>query len=253
MIDQVRAITVSVNYHDFLAVTLPWNKSIFKSISVVTHPDDEQTLEVCRQNEVEVFTTEVFYERGAKFNKYAAIEQSLDYFGRHGWMAIIDADTCISHRAQEFVLNPGNLYIPRRRMCPHDIPEIPEERLWRRMAMDSGSMGRMQLWSGYCQIFHADDPALQSLPWFETTWATAAVADSRFSERWPESRKRRPSYEVLHIGPQRQNWAGRVTPYRDGTRHPNTEYHRTSMETMLKQRKGKRGDDRYALEKLKGD
>lgn len=253
MLEQSRAVTVSVHYHDYLSVTLPHNKEKFSDILVVTHPDDEKTLDVCRENDVQVFTTEVFYERNAKFNKYAAIEQSLDYFGRQGWMTIIDADTCMSGWAHEVSLDENLLYIPRRRMAPADTVSIPEERLWRRFKLDSGNERRTQMWSGYCQIFHASCRRLNGIPWFETTWSTAAGPDTRFSDLWPESERRRTAFEVLHIGHQRENWAGRVTPFQDGTLHPNSVINRASLETILKQRRGKTGDDRYALEKLKGD
>ena len=49
MVVKIEAVTVCVNYGDFLAVTAEWNRHLFDQWVVVTTPDDELTREVCRK------------------------------------------------------------------------------------------------------------------------------------------------------------------------------------------------------------
>lgn len=45
---RIEAITVSVNYDDFLAETLPLNRPLFDDMIVVTTPEDVETQRICR-------------------------------------------------------------------------------------------------------------------------------------------------------------------------------------------------------------
>lgn len=80
----MRAVLVSVNYHDILMHTLPWNRHHFTDVMVVTseRKEDDPTFEIAQANECHVWRTNIFWERGAKFNKWAALEEALDMFGR---------------------------------------------------------------------------------------------------------------------------------------------------------------------------
>src|SRR5687767_3450300 len=94
----VRVIVTCVDYHDILALTLPYNRDQFESILVVTHPEDSKTIAVASEHGADLFLTEIFYERNAVFNKFAAIEQGLDYMGKYGWLCILDADIAVQSK-----------------------------------------------------------------------------------------------------------------------------------------------------------
>lgn len=88
----MRAILVSVDYGDVLALTLPHNRHHFSDVMVVTAPRDAETIDAAEAAGARIFLTESFWEGGADFNKFRALEQGLDAFGREGWLAIMDAD-----------------------------------------------------------------------------------------------------------------------------------------------------------------
>lgn len=212
----MRAILVSVDYSDILGLTLPWNRHHFTEVMVVTSTTDTRSREVAWANRCQVFATDAFYRDGAVFNKWLALEGGLDAFGRDGWLCIMDADVCWPRDADLSGIVPGNLYTPLRRMMPAIPQEIPAEQEWSRWPLH-----RQQVeWAGYTQVFFGSDLMLGPPPWHETNWRHAGGADSFFQARWPQSRKLRPPFEVLHIGESGRNWCGRATPYADGTVHP---------------------------------
>lgn len=214
----LRAIMVAVNYADLLAVTLPANRHHFSEVMVVTDkPSSEKVIPLAQANGASVCITNRFYENGAAFNKWAALEYALDLFGREGWLCVMDADVIWPYVAP---LDPkiGELWSPLRRMAPWPIssPSIDPSRaeaLWSLYSIHR-NVGE---WAGYSQVFHADDPALGPAPWHEVDWAHAGGADSLFQRKWPAELKRRPLWECLHLGNPGANWYGRATPLADGT------------------------------------
>jgi len=230
-----RAIIISVDFADALNVSLPFNRNQFKSTLVVTHPNDTDTADVARQYGADVLMTKVFYEREAVFNKFAALELGLEYMGRHGWIAILDADVLFPRKLSAWTKRIGCLYTPRRRMYP-TIPlsheDVPEERKWRQYKYPYPK----DLFDGYCQIFHASDPVLGRAPWHMTNWKWCSGPDFFFQQKWKERDKVRPQFDVLHLGEPRKNWAGRVTPFADGTVHQNAEKHADINRLFLRDR-----------------
>lgn len=240
----MRAIMVAVNYTDLLAVTLPYNRHHFDEVHIVT--DEKclhEVLPIADANDASVWHTELFYERGASFNKWAALEWGLDQIGREGWLCLMDADVLWpkAARFQEVVLGQrvdtmndrnrhflriGQLTTPLRRMAPWPVDVvaeqrgsgftkafertkegyvIPSEQSWSRYPIHRN----VREWAGYSQIFHASDPVLGPPPWHEVDWKHAGGADSIFQRKWPAERKVRPPWEVLHLGEAGKNWFGR--------------------------------------------
>jgi glycosyltransferase involved in cell wall biosynthesis len=93
--EPITAVIVCVEYDDLLAITLPHNRPFFDQVIVVTTPEDVRTQAICVANNAKCLTTRVFYERGAAFNKGAALERGFDLAGREGWFAVMDADILI--------------------------------------------------------------------------------------------------------------------------------------------------------------
>lgn len=230
----MNAITVCVDFADILSITLPYNRHHFEQIMVVTTRDDIDTQYVAQKNQCHIWMTDAFYEDGAAFNKWKALEQGLDMLGRNGWICIMDADVLwpkkILIRDDVWLgiggslISCGQLCTPFRRMW-ENWPELnvesvgttqgllPAETVWNKFPLHR----QQHEFAGYSQIFHADDPHLGPAPWHETDWIHAGGADSFFQMKWPDSCKVRPPFEVLHLGPAGQNWFGRATPKADGT------------------------------------
>lgn len=244
----MRAILVSVDYSDLLSVTLPYNLHHFKSVCVVTSPADHNTRDLCDDMRVECYITDAFYRNGATFNKWLALEEGLNWYGRHGWICIMDADVLWPKNGSDILqryLRPGFLYTPLRRMFTDITKPLPPENEWNRYPIHRN----LQEWAGYSQVFAANDSVLGDPPWHEIDWRHAGGADSFFQAKWPRHRKIRPPFNVLHIGPTGENWMGRSSPLLDGTILEQSEERRAKMAEMWANRK-RVGRGRFEGEKL---
>jgi hypothetical protein len=216
----VKSLIVSVDYSDILSISLPYNRHHFSDVLIVTSPADETTVgDIARKSNASLFVTDLFYANGAIFNKWAPLESGLDKLGRDGWIALLDADVLWPKVLPSLSLEIGNLYGPVRRMypkIPQNFDQIPTESDWTKYPIHRN----LAEIAGYTQVFHADDPVLGPPPWHDTSWTHAGGSDSFFQAKWPNSRKVRPPFEVLHMGTPGANWCGRATPYADGTVPP---------------------------------
>lgn len=242
----IRAIMVAVDYADLLAQTLPYNRHHFEEVMVVTSLDDWECAQIAHKNDCVVHATDTFYHHGAAFNKWAALEEGLNHFGREGWLCIMDADVAWPKKLpDDWELKPGCLYSPNRRMYPL-IDAIPQESLWQGYRIHRN----IAEWAGYSQIFHASDPVLGPAPWHEVNWMHAGGADSFFQSKWAAANKIRPSFEVLHLGPSGENWCGRSTAYATGSRNPSADARLEQLKSFIRGRVGKEGVERFAHEKI---
>ena len=118
---KLEAVTVCVDYADFLAATLPHNKHLFDRMVIVTTPSDKRTQELCEYWHVQCIQTEAFFDRGDKFNKARGINVGFDNLSMDDWVLHLDADIYLPPRARSFLeignLNPQALYGVDRLMC----------------------------------------------------------------------------------------------------------------------------------------
>lgn len=261
----LRAIMTCVDYWDFLAVTLPYNRHHFSEVMVVTSLYDDRTTEVAHANDCRTFHTDLFHRNGAFFNKWAALEAGLDELGREGWLCIMDPDVLwptslevtteprslyFDDVVSTITLLPGQLAAPLRRMYDDFTGEIPEEDHWDEYPIHRN----VSEWAGYSQIFHADDPHLPAPPWHATDWVHAGGADSFLQQKWPKESKIRPQFNVLHVGKHGHNWFGRTTDYLDGTEVSKevADRRRARLNKMRVDRKTNRGSSQpFKGERLK--
>ncbi len=263
----MNAIIVSVDYTDLLSLTLPYNRHHFNRVMIVTSVQDYGNVQpVAEKHNCDVYETNSFYDHGATFNKWLALEQGLDELGRRGFICVMDADILWPKDLHGWKPEKGYLYSPLRHMhedlrqrfehyeepkpgklggsWPTAISVIPPERDWWQFPIHRN----ISEWAGYTQIFHADDPYLGKPPWYETDWKHAGGADSFFQLKWPLIYKRRPPWECLHLGPAGQNWCGRATPYIDGTIDPQAEVRRSRTRDFIRRRRP--GDGKFDHEKI---
>lgn len=243
---QLNAVLVSVDYADILSITLPYNRRHFNHVTVVTTPEDKATINTAVRNGARTYETHLFYADGADFNKWRALEAALDFWGRDGWLCLMDADVLWPKQAQLPELEIGNLYSPLRHMLLEPDPNnLPPESKWGHYPLHP----QQREWAGFTQIFHGDDPALGDPPWHQTDWKHAGGADSFFQQRWSDSNKIRLPWNVLHLGPGGSNWCGRTTPdLTDGSRPPQAPQRTARLQGYLAARRRNRGftDERLA-------
>lgn len=247
----VRALIVCVEYADILALTLPHNAEFLSEVMIVSTETDFATRRLAKEFEIPIHLTNVFYRRGAHFNRFAAIEEGLNVFGRHGWLLLLDADIAIPKFRHPFTPVVGRVYTPYRRVLKvhrfNPSEGLPEQHTWaghKRPLMKDEQ-------SGYFQLFHASDPALGRPPWHSLDWTWAGNADVAFQNRWQVANRVRPPFEVLHIGVPKENWTGRVSPFLDGSVHPDAEVRKDHREMLLRSRIVAGKVDINAKEKLK--
>lgn len=242
----MRAILVCVDYADLLAVTLPYNRHHFDDVAVVTSSGDTKTLQVAREHGAQVIVTDLFFEAGAVFNKWKALEYGLSQFGRQGWLCLMDADVLWPKQLPPGIyFRQGYLYTPLRRMFTDTSKPLPPESEWGNYPIHRN----IAEWAGYSQIFHASDPVLGPAPWHEINWRHAGGADSFFQQKWPADRKVRPRFEVLHIGEAGVNWCGRASAYLDGRLPADAGERREQVRRFIRQRRANPPDSRYAHER----
>lgn len=246
----MKVVTVCVDYSDFLSLTLPRNARHFDLVVVVSTPQDHATAAVVRSvPNALLYTTGAFYEGGAAFNKGAALESAFDLLGRGdglGWFAVIDADTAMPERIDWPELNPQCLYSPLRRMMV-DLPSppaLPPDGEWSRWPLHP----QRREWAGFFQLAHADAVPLLPRPWYPTDWRHAGGCDSEFQAKWPQGRKVRLPFEVLHLGPAGVNWMGRSSPGADGILPEGATERVAELRRLRRLRRP--GPDCFAAEKL---
>lgn len=244
----MRAILVSVDYGDILALTLPRSRGHFKELMIVSdlRSGDKKTATLAGEYGCHLHLTDIFYEGGASFNKWAALEQGLDHFGRDGWICLLDADIVFPLKIPDFPLEAGCLYSPLRRMQTDVTRVIPPDSDWEMLPIHRNTAE----WAGYCQIFHGSDPVLGKPPWHETNWKHAGGADSFFQQKWPQDRKIRPPFEVLHLGPAGENWFGRASRYTDGNYPVGSSERLERMRSLWRERKQQPRGHEFDKEKL---
>lgn len=209
----MRAILVSVDYTDLLTLTLPYNRHHFDDVCVVTSLKDHGVADLAMAYNCKLYRTDAFYDDGATFNKWKALEAALDWYGREGWMCIMDADVLWPKQIPAYAAQFGCIHTPLRRMWVDVTKPVPREEDWKNVPLHPQQVE----FAGYTQIFHADDPHLGKAPWHEINWRHAGGADSFFQMKWPQQNKVRPPFEVLHLGYAGTNWCGRASKYVDGT------------------------------------
>ncbi len=216
---RIEAVTVCVNYADFLARTLPTVRSQVDAMAVVTAPFDADTARLAAGHGCSVLATDAFY-RGDAFNKGRALEEffASDVFELGGWVLVVDADIALPPTAraviERMVLQPDTLYGASRLACPTSAD-------WDCIGAEQGAwhVDHLQPFPVRAELagfFHLFRPGAMKRPWYPTDWGHAGGQDSVFEQRWPKQRKERLPIATVHLGDHRANWFGRVTPRWDG-------------------------------------
>lgn len=223
-----RGIVICVNYDDLLSITLPLNLLHLSECCVVTSRKDIRTQELASRfpAKVELLVTDAFTRHGARFNKGLAMEEGLDFFGRHGRMLIWDADTLFPYDMSLEGFVDGNL---------HGAPRLIMEdaKLWS-PGLDWSKFPKTydKELPGYFQLFDAADPVLAQRPWYDPTFRHAGGCDSYFHDLWPKQKWTRLPFNVLHLGPRDVNWFGRASGRIDGLVLTDTERNATDCKRL---------------------
>ena len=209
-LDKLTAVTVCVNYADFLAQTVS-NRDYFDDWIVVTCREDEATRGLCAAHGMRVHVSEQLGPWGDCFDsaylKAPVINEVLDTLPRDGWVLLLDADLLLPQRFRER-LNSYNLY-PRalyglygRREC-----DSWEEYAWRRPVEPwAENIGYCTRILGFFQLFRLDQP-VNRYPYERPK--LEMHDDLCFQYAFKPTLRRLLPFTGLHVGPPRVNWGGR--------------------------------------------
>ena len=246
----IEAVTVCVDYSDFLAHAILFNKQAFDRWVVVTSPADEATRRLCEYHDIEFVVTHEFHVDGAQpgsklsgkgaiyeppFSKARGINEGLKHLKKTGWVVHIDADTVLPPRARDMFelakLDPSFLYGIDRLMCKsfedwyrHLVfPELQHEpNFWIRgnsfplnvrigPHRDNGWLP-----PGFFQMWHPQGSGKAEYP--QDHSATAGRTDVNFSFSFPRERRALiPEIFAIHLESEEvhmgANWKGRRTKF----------------------------------------
>ena len=207
-LSKIDVIIVSVDYNDFLPITLENNIKIFDSITVVTSINDEECQKICQDFNVNCVVTERMYENGAKFNKGKAINEGIKSLLNPNWILLIDADIIVPESFTESFkdnyTNINSLYVCNRVM----FKEYQSYLDWKSGSGIKGQVSKLN-GIGYFQLFNINSNCLQRIVYPENS-NNAAGSDISFRNRFTE--KVDLKIESIHLGISYQNWNGRETP-----------------------------------------
>lgn len=228
----MRVTIPSVQYSDFLEVTLPaWRELLPEaSITVVTSPEDEATQKIASLHADRVVVTGAWQSDKAQFNKAAALDHAFG-FTSDGIPAPNEGEVCLSVDADVYPFGtiPRNLNGSAIYGCARYLCRTPRQ-------LSAHKRGKLKL-SRLPLMFkeYKDRPVLLSFPrppivrrmalsclgYFQMwchrsgrhrfgSYPTASTYDVEFAKRFVV-RVPLTDFYVLHLGEcTRRNWTGRV-------------------------------------------
>ena len=195
-IKKLDVVIVSVNYNDFLIVSLENNIDIFENITVVTSSSDFLCQKICEKFGVKCIVTDVMYENNAVFNKGKAINEGIRSIPDPDYILLLDADIVVMNKIDLDTLEDNFLYTSERYIVPnYDSYQryIYGDNEKFRVDPDNGL--------GFFQLFNYSKGIKYS-----ELFDNAAVSDIKFRDKFKE--RKNIGKRVLHLGTD-SNWDGR--------------------------------------------
>ena len=199
-------IIVSVNYNDFLSITLK-NTTKFSNVTVVTSPSDVECQELCQKFGANCIITEKMYENGAIFNKGKAINEGIKSLTNPEWILLLDADIYLKSDFLE-VLENTDIYQQNLVLCKRLIIEDYDSFIRWKSGEEVGTIERSKGF-GYFQMFNVGKFKKNYIIFPENS-DDASWSDISFRDRFNKNETELDTI-VLHLGKICQNWKGRIT------------------------------------------
>lgn len=199
-------IIVSVNYNDYLVVSLSHNVNIFNNITVVTSTDDIMCQKICEKFKVNCVVTDVMYENGSKFNKGKAINKGIDSINKPDFILILDADIIVKNEIDLNKLSDSVLYTSDRWIFEEYKSYL---NYLDSMDLESNATFENNKGLGFFQLFNVNNKILDKSVIYPETFDDASWSDLIFRDKF--TIRQNIDIPVFHLGPAYQNWKGRVT------------------------------------------
>ena len=191
-------IIVSVNYNDFLLVSLEHNEKIFENITVVTSSSDFLCQNICKKFGVNCVVTDIMYENGAVFNKGKAINEGIKSISNPDYILLLDADILVMENIDIDALDEKTLYTSDRYFIP-DYKSY-KEYISGKIEKDNFIL-ETDKGFGFFQLFN-----YSKCETFPESSEDASTSDILFRDKF--YLKKEINNKVFHIGDD-SNWKGR--------------------------------------------
>lgn len=231
----LEAVTICVNYPDFLEVTLPHNLQYFDNVVVVTSFADKETQQICRHYNIDPVITDCFYETEDPFNKAKGINLGLSHLRYNDWVLHLDADILLPHNFRNNLfmnaLDKDCIYgMDRQNVIGRKEYEkliksnefnlqYRDKFIFQKPVLEEGArlvhreFGYCPI--GYAQLFHGSYLKKWQMK-YPDSQPGAERSDVQFALQWKrENRRLLPSVSCFHLeselSKQGVNWHGRVS------------------------------------------
>jgi hypothetical protein len=225
----IEAVTICVDYADFLSWFLLANTRHFDRLVVVTDTRDAKTAALCEHYAVECIRTDAFYEGGQAFNKGAGINAGLAALKKDAWAVHLDCDIILPPRTRPLIqaanLDPTMIYGVDRMLCQSfedwiSYIAFPEVQHAQNIFINGRAFPLATrvgaLWGdGYVPIgyFQLWNPRASNRYTYENH-CDAGRGDFAFATSWPRAKRALlPEILAVHLesekSPNAMNWRGR--------------------------------------------
>ena len=198
-------VIVSVNYNDFLAVSLQHNVEIFDNITVVTSESDILCQKICEKFGVNCLVTDVMYDNESDFNKGKAINYGINSISDPDFILLLDADIIVRGNIDIENLKEELLYTSSRYICKsytqlNDV--ISKGKILDESFTYEGDKG-----IGFFQLFHINHNSIDKDKVYPETSTDASWDDLIFRDKFPKREIIKNT--IIHLGDPYTNWKGR--------------------------------------------
>tara|TARA_Y100000310_G_scaffold344998_1_gene461051 strand:- start:1478 stop:2119 length:642 start_codon:yes stop_codon:yes gene_type:complete len=206
---KIEAVTVSVNFSDYL-IHCVGNNRHFDRWVIVTTEDDKDTIKVCKDNGLEYIFTDSLYTGEYTFAKGRAINDGLRELDRSDWLVHLDSDIVLPDNTREVIektkLRQKNLYgLQGRHMAyaVEDLEKNVKHLPFRRKTLDQNERPE-ERHVGFFQMWHSSVRKE-----YRQKSGSAFKDDIGFRRKWKKENRGVIKIKCIHLGERKVNWHGR--------------------------------------------
>lgn len=188
---------ISVNYNDFITITLKENIKIFDNIHVITSSSDTKCQEICKTYNVDCIITNLMFEEGV-FNKGKSYNYALNKTKNLDYVLILDADIIVKDKIDLNLIDEYCFYYAARRLCYDYNSFINLEKI-------EDLEYEIPHGDGFFQLINMKNEII----YFSEDFKNCGGVDVDFREKFEE--RILLENEVIHLGEKELNWDGRIT------------------------------------------
>lgn len=204
---KIDVIIVSVNYNDFLLLSLTNNKKYIGNITVVTSSSDTDCQDLCNKLGVKCVITDRMYENGAEFNKGKAINDGIKSIINPDWILVLDSDIILTGNIDLNKIGDDNFYTSGRYLCN----DYTSYKKWQNNEITIENIGKFEKNNefGFFQLFNFNCIYVNKKSPYPESFNDASNSDLEFKSYFPN--KAKIDIDIIHLGEPYKNWKGRIT------------------------------------------